>query len=135
LRQLFLSWTPGTARLSWTRDYIAGIAPDALTSAPRSAGHVARLAAMDLITGRVRRGTTTTIKEAEDLAMTYQLVTPVTGAVVLETREMFDRAGLKPVDPATVPTIPEPGTWVLIGIAALFLAGLLVARRRGRMFA
>src|SRR5262249_39252956 len=40
------------------------------------------------------------------LAARYQLVTPVTGAVVLETAEQYRAAGLEPVNAGTVPTIP-----------------------------
>lgn len=62
------------------------------------------------------------------LAAHYQLVTPCSGAVVLETQAQYDRHGLEPVDAASVPAIPEPSP------AALFvLAGalLLICRRRG----
>jgi hypothetical protein len=51
------------------------------------------------------------------LATRYQLVTPVTGAVVLETAQQYDESRLTPVTPATVPTIPEPHEWALILIA------------------
>jgi len=50
-----------------------------------------------------------------DLAARWQLVTPVTGAVVLETRQQFTEAGLTPVDPLTTPQIvPEPSTGALL---------------------
>ncbi len=66
---------------------------------------------------------------AEKLALTLQLVTPVSGAVVLETQEQYDRHGLKPVDPATVPVVPEPGTAALL----LLGAGWLGSRRMRRI--
>lgn len=64
-------------------------------------------------------------EEAQKLALRHQLVTPLTGAVVLENQEQYEDAGLEPVDAGSVPTIPEPG--VLLLLAALAAVGL---RRR-----
>ena len=62
------------------------------------------------------------LREAVELAALYQLVTPVSGAVVLETEEQYQRAGLKPVDAGTVPTIPEPEMIMLMAVVgAIFL--------------
>ena len=55
------------------------------------------------------------------IAAKYQLVTPVSGAVVLETMEQFVKHGLKPVDgdaAPSIPSVPEPSTSLLILIAA-----------------
>jgi hypothetical protein len=68
-------------------------------------------------------------EEAVDVAQRYQLVTPVSGAIVLENRQQYREAGLEPVAPGTVPTIPEPETWALIAAA---LAVLAYAYARGR---
>ncbi len=61
-------------------------------------------------------------------AALHQLVTPYSGAVVLENKQQYDRAGLKPVDEGSTPQIPSQGTpepsrvlLVMIGLAALFL--------------
>ena len=59
-------------------------------------------------------------KKAIALASEHQLVTPVTGAVVLETQEQYDEMGLTPVPFDAVPSIPEPSTW------ALWCVGLLL---------
>jgi hypothetical protein len=64
---------------------------------------------------------------AVGLAQSYQLVTPVSGAVVLETRQQYEAAGLQPVPEGTVPTIPEPDEWLMIMIV---LAILIYAHRR-----
>ena len=64
-------------------------------------------------------------------AARHQVVTPVTGAVVLETKQQFAQNGLEQVDPAStpkVPTIPEPGTALLVLSAATFA----LRRRRSR---
>lgn len=58
-------------------------------------------------------------EEAAKLAVEYQLVTPASGAVVLETQEQYDENDLEPVEAGTVPTIPEPEVWILL-LAALF---------------
>jgi NADPH-dependent ferric siderophore reductase len=60
-------------------------------------------------------------QKAIEIATRYQLVTPVSGAVVLETQAQYDEAGLKPADAAKVPTIPEPETWLLICVVLLML--------------
>lgn len=52
-----------------------------------------------------------------ELAARYQLVTPFSGAVVLETQEQYDQYGLTPVDgDATphIPNAPEPAAGLLV---------------------
>ena len=91
--------------------------------------HIARLWAAD----EVRRLMGDKRAEAVALAGKFQLVTPVSGAVVLETQQQFDEAGLKAVDPSTAPTIPEPATVALIlgGVALVFVVWTRKGRRRG----
>jgi hypothetical protein len=65
-------------------------------------------------------------------AAQHQLVTPYSGAVVLETQAQYDRAGLKPVDGNTTPQIPtsgapEPSRTLLL---IMGLIGLVGRRRR-----
>jgi hypothetical protein len=97
--------------------------PAGLATATRTSGHLARLWALDRIEATADR------KEALALAARYRLVTPVSGAVVLETQAQYDQAGLTPSDDnhAAIPTVPEPGTWALIISLALVV---LLARRR-----
>ncbi|WP_367871700.1 hypothetical protein [Luteolibacter sp. Populi] len=64
------------------------------------------------------------------LAAKYQLVTNVSGAVVLETKEQYDRHGLTPVDANAapqIPGVPEASTSLLLMISAA--AGLMRRRR------
>jgi glycine/D-amino acid oxidase-like deaminating enzyme len=58
------------------------------------------------------------VEDAMKAAANYQLVTPVSGAVVLETQAQYAQAGLQPVSADSVPVIPEPsgGLLFLIGI-------------------
>lgn len=70
---------------------------------------------------------------AMELATTYQLVTPISGAIVLETEAQYEQAGLSPVDAASVPeVVPEPGTlWLLLtgGVTALVALRRRIQRR------
>lgn len=61
-------------------------------------------------------------QEAAELAIKYQLVTPASGAVVLETQEQYEESDLEPVEAGTVPTIPEPEVWLLLLVGVGFLA-------------
>lgn len=92
-------------------------------SAVNGSAHLVRLWAVGEVRRALREGR---LEEARRLAARWHLVTPVTGAVVLETREQYERNGLKPVDPRLAPTaVPEPETWALlaVGVAMMFLLG------------
>jgi hypothetical protein len=57
-------------------------------------------------------------------------VTPVTGAVVLETEQQYRNNELKPVDAGTVPTIPEPEMIVLFIVAGAFMLWIAYMKYR-----
>jgi hypothetical protein len=100
-----------------------------LSEAPgrrKASFQLARLWARDEINRRMRHRMT---QQALQLAGNYQLVTPWSGAVVLETLQQFAAAGLQPVDATTVPSVPEPSTITLGFIGG---AVLLWALRRPR---
>jgi hypothetical protein len=64
------------------------------------------------------------------IAAKYQLVTPVSGAVVLETMEQFKEHGLEPVDAnaaPSIPGVPEPSSSLMLMLAA---TAALLRRRR-----
>jgi len=99
--------------------------------AAKGSDHVARLWARDrvleLMQGRqgpANRG------EAVTLAAEHRLVTPVSGAVVLETRQQYEESGLTPVSQASVPAVPEPHEWALMLAACAALAWLAARNRR-----
>lgn len=64
-------------------------------------------------------------KDAQELAVRHRLVTPVTGAVVLETVEETNAVSGEPAASQDVPSVPEPSFAVLAGIAVLLGAWAL----------
>ena len=68
--------------------------------------------------------------KATDLAVKNQLVTSVSGAVVLETQQQYDQFGLKPVDTNSVPTVPEPEEYLLFGVVLAILLWFCWERRQ-----
>ncbi|NIB41384.1 hypothetical protein HBA55_17405 [Pseudomaricurvus alkylphenolicus] len=96
------------------------------TGAPGST-HMARLWALNMVNNLLRQDFSGHQKRAIALSVQYQLVTPVSGAVVLENAQQYERNNLQPVDANTVPTIPEARQWIL---ALMILALLLWMLRR-----
>jgi hypothetical protein len=90
--------------------------------------HVEKLWALDEITALLD-GTPADHERAVALAARYRIVTPVSGAVVLETDQDYVNAGLTPPDAGSVPTIPEPETWALFIVACLAFAWAAHRRR------
>jgi len=121
LDRLLRSWRPDSKVLVAQRTKVSDPPVDARADATSS--HVVRLWACEEVERLISQQKTT---EAAALAMRYQLVTRVTGAVVLETAEQYRTHGLQPVDPATVPSIPEPSTYLLLGLG---LAVLVASKR------
>ena len=98
--------------------------------AVETSDHIARLWANDEV-ARILAVRDDSLNEAATmLAVRYQLVTPVSGAVVLETAEQYQAAGLNPVDKGTVPTIPEPEMVALLIVVGILLSWLIYRRRR-----
>lgn len=110
----------------WKREKLAGA--DVPAGLPDGSSHVARLWAADEVARRSAPYRQSGHEEAVALARAWQLVTPVSGAVVLETAAQYKANDLDPADPATVPGIvPEPGTLMLLLVGA---PALLARRRR-----
>jgi hypothetical protein len=128
LQSHFEAWSRGSARIEAHRERIAVEAGALPPDGEQTSTHLARLWAHDEIRRLIAAGPEQRTK-AIALAMQYQLVSPVTGAVVLETQQQYDEAGLTPVPPGTVPTIPEPEEWALIAVAL----GMLLYMQRRRL--
>lgn len=81
--------------------------------------HLVRLWANDEVKRLLKAGEN---DKAIELAVKNQLVTSVSGAVVLENQQQYDQFGLRPVDANSVPTIPEPEEYLLFGVVlAIFV--------------
>jgi len=129
LARLFAGWNGAARELVFVRERVEGGKLAARAGAAASSSHLARLWARD----EVMRLTSPEIRRIDDaikLASTYQLVTPVTGAVVLERKEQYEAAGLEPVKAGSVPTIPEPEEWLLMMVVAIVLTWAMLNRRR-----
>jgi hypothetical protein len=96
----------------------------------KGSDHIARLWARDRVLDLMRANPTANRAAAVALAAGYQLVTPVSGAVVLESQQQFQANRLAPADQVSVPTVPEPHQWALALIACVALLWLVVRNRR-----
>ncbi|MEO2033357.1 MAG: VIT domain-containing protein [Planctomycetaceae bacterium] len=97
--------------------------------------HLARLWANQEVHRALRRGLPQERERATTLAVGHRIVTPVSGAVVLESQAQYDAAGLEPVDPQSVPTIPEPEVWLLLLLGVILVVALVVHQSRSRRIA
>jgi hypothetical protein len=127
--RLFSRFSGGSQQFMVTRAKLAGVRLAPSSKSKETSKHLARLWAFDEVANLARLGDDESSDAAMKLASSYQLVTPLTGAVVLETREQYQRAGLEPVKSGTVPTIPEPEEWLLTLSALLILFWTLFRRR------
>lgn len=128
LEKSFARWKAQTPQYNIVRSRRPIGKTSQLDKAKQTSSHLARLWAFDQVQALLESSENT--EKAAALASTYQLVTPVTGAVVLETKEQYQQAGLEPVKQNSVPTIPEPEEWLLMIAVAIVLTWLLIQRRR-----
>lgn len=124
LEHFILTQTSNTSQPALTFSKVQDL--NNLLGSNKTSDHLVRLWANEEV-GKLIYGLEPNKKAAQRLAIKSRLVTPVSGAVVLETQEQYDRANLKPGDPNHVPTVPEPKTYGIIG--ALFLTLLAIIRR------
>jgi hypothetical protein len=128
LERLFASWDGQSTQLVFVRDRAKAEKQTAGSRSPTASSHLARLWARDetlrLITMEKPQR-----DEAIKIASAYQIVTPVSGAVVLESEAQYKVAGLEQAPSDSVPTVPEPEEWALMLIVAMILAWMLLSRR------
>jgi len=129
LDRLFSTWSGKRSGYRFERTHET-VAPPASKPLAREAGsHVARLWAYDSVRDLASAIDRSGDAAAAALGIRYQLVTAVTGAVVLEAASQYDEAGLQPADAANVPTVPEPEVMGLLFIVVLVL-GYFARRTR-----
>ena len=133
LEEVFSKW--GAATWQATRANVARA--DVPGDAVKAGRHLGRLWAAEEAARTYRVGDPVSLKKAQKIALPWQIVTPVTGAVVLETAEQYKQHNLKPAEadsvPTTlssVPTVPEPGAVLCLVLAALVLVFALAFRAR-----
>ncbi len=128
LRDALARWRTGatlTVAERERRERLDGLAADAVKTSP----HLARLAVAQQVQALLAQPGPGHLREATALAVAHQLVTPVSGAVVLETARQFEEAGLQPVDSGSVPSVPEPEEWMLMAVVAFLLLRVWRSRR------
>lgn len=131
LERLFAQLTGQVKTLQFVRSSKKVDQPT-ISEAFQTSDHLARLWANDEVARILSARDESLNSAATMLAVRYQLVTPVSGAVVLETAEQYRATGLQPVEPGTVPTIPEPAMMVLLITAGAFVIFLFYIKyRRG----
>lgn len=93
-------------------------------NAKETSAHLVRLWANEEVKRLIADKSPENERTALDLAVKYQLVTPVSGAVVLETAAQYEQFGLRPVDANSVPTIPEPEEYLLFAVVLCLIIWL-----------
>jgi hypothetical protein len=130
LKNLFARLTGSEKTLEFVRSSMTIDHQSELGKTIKTSDHLARLWANDEVARILAPRDASLEDEAITLAARYQLVTPVSGAVVLETEQQYRANDLKPVDAGTVPTIPEPGMVALLIVAGAFLIWLAFMKYR-----
>jgi hypothetical protein len=122
LQRVFEHWTTGTReRVAMRRAVPSG---SLSSDVARGSDQIARLWAAEETPAIALRDPA----EAARFASAHRIVTPFSGAVVLETDTQYRQNGLEtPSSPATI--TPEPATWILFG-AGLGVLALSRWRRR-----
>jgi hypothetical protein len=126
LHHFFKSMTPGTAKIEMKR--VALDNQSAQNADSNGSEHIVRLWAAAETNRLLRAKNSTSIESTSTFAASYKIITPVSGAVVLENQQQYEDNALTPVEKSSVPTIPEPEQWALIIL--LLISGLWVIRKK-----
>ena len=108
--------------LEFLRDCVTNSTADG----PQVSRHIERLWAKD---EAARLASARRADDASKLAAGHQLVTPFSGAVVLETKQQYEQNNLTPADPQSVPVVPEPSTWALLIVGSVLIVWRLYRPR------
>ena len=94
---------------------------EAMNSGYETSSHLVRLWAKEEVERLAASSDSSMREKAQELAARWQIVTSISGAVVLESAAQYKEAGLEPVKKHTVPTVPEPEEWALIIVTLMVL--------------
>jgi hypothetical protein len=121
LLRLFVSWQHGATRFSTHREKVEHESAPKPDCGAETSLALVRLWAWDKVLQLLRTEGNLGHDQAIALATNYRIVTPVSAAVVLETMEQYQVAGLTPGPPGNLSAVPEPGTFLLVitGVAVL----------------
>ncbi len=125
LERLFDGWSGKVGKFEFVREESGPPSADDHAQGTAASSHLVRLWAAQEV---ARLAAARKVDDAMRVAALYQLVTPVSGAVVLETKAQYEQAGLQPAPSQSVPTVPEPSALSLMAVGFL----LLCARRHAR---
>lgn len=128
LRQVFTSW--GGHASVFQKDRLPASEASFSKDDWKTSSHLARLWADHEVERLLETRDAQASHAAAELAVQHQLVTEISGAVVLERKEQYDDAGLSPVEPGSVPSVPEPETWMLLAVACVLLGAFAFRLRR-----
>jgi hypothetical protein len=130
LGRLFSEWSEG--RTAWRIERRRAAAGAGGDSDVRAGDNLVRQWAAEEVGRLLVSGQPERREASRELALAWGLVTPVSSAVVLETRQQYQQAGLEPVKGASVPTVPEPSFWISLCVAAAVFAVWQTRQRRRR---
>lgn len=130
LKRLFAEWSDRSIRNGFVRQRAAAPPEDGLPAQEHSASAILLLSAFEEVHRLLATHKPSDQRIAADLAKQYRLVTPVSGAVVLETKREYDAAGLDPNTVSAAAAVPEPSTWILISIGIVLV--FFYSKRRVR---
>lgn len=127
LHRLFATWAEGAQEWHFKREVVAQAEAGDVREA---SDMLVRQWTADKVRSMLVSGAAVSREKASELALRWDLVTPVSSAMVLETAQQYKDAGLEPVSAASVPTVPEPGFWAILIAAVLMLFVLAIWRYR-----
>jgi Vault protein inter-alpha-trypsin domain len=119
LARLFDSWSGRASIWECVRERTEAASTNSRPQGAETSLHLARLWAAEEVS---RLAAARHFTEATQMAVRYQLVTPLSGAVVLETQAQYQRAGLQPAPAESVPTVPEPSAGAVLLLGLMMLA-------------